>query len=104
MLKWIRPILLGLAVAATVRHWDLRLVDLEPFDAYSWRAAALPTICIAVVSLIASPFLPMGYCQYGCPTGAVLGYLRRHARSDRLTRADALACGLLALGLACLWR
>ena len=43
-------------------------------------------VTIAIVGIVISLFLPMGYCQYGCPTGAVLGYLRRHGRSGVAAR------------------
>lgn len=98
VLQWLRPALLVVIVAMALGRLDGQLVDLEPFDAYSWRAAAWPTITVAVVGLGISLFLPMGYCRYGCPTGAVLGYLRRSSRSDRFHRGDAVA--LLLLGLS----
>jgi len=101
LLQTIRPVLLIVIVLVPMLMWNISLVDLEPFDAYAWRAAGIATISIAVGGLAASLFLPMGYCHYGCPTGAVLGYLRRHARSDQFTRADAFALGLLLVAMAC---
>jgi hypothetical protein len=83
-------------VFVAVSNLPFNLVNIEPFDAYSWRAAAWPTTAVAIVGLIASLFVPMAYCRYGCPTGAVLEYLRRHGRSDRLTRADWFAAACLA--------
>ncbi|SFI59174.1 FMN-binding protein [Planctomicrobium piriforme] len=103
-LSTIRPVLLAIVVVSPLLQWNVSMVDLEPFDAYAWRAAGVATIAIAVIGLIASLFLPMGYCHYGCPTGAVLGYLRRHARSDRLTRSDAIAASLLILAIICFLR
>jgi len=97
----IRPVLLVLMILIPMLQWNLSLVDLEPFDAYAWRAAGNATLTIAIVGLIASLFIPMGYCQHGCPTGAVLGYLRRHSRSDQFTRADAFALTLFAIAGAC---
>lgn len=91
--------LLVLVVLATMLSWPLSLVDLEPFDAYVFRVAGTVTIVIFVVGLTASLFVPMAYCRFGCPTGAVLGFLRFHGKSDRLNRRDALAVGLLALAL-----
>lgn len=98
-LHWIRPMLLAWVVLVAAGNWPFNLVNIEPFDAYSWRAAAWPTTAIAIVSLLASLFIPMGYCRYGCPTGAVLEYLRRHSRSERWTRADSLAVGCLLVAL-----
>ena len=71
------------------------LVDIEPFDAWVFYVAGWATITIAVIGLVASLFVPMAYCRYGCPTGAVLGYLRFHSRSDRWTRRDWVALGLV---------
>ncbi|WP_437194141.1 FMN-binding protein [Planctomicrobium sp. SH527] len=104
-LHLVRPILLAVVVLVPMLEWSLSLVDLEPFDAYAWRAAGWATIAIAIGGIILSVFLPMGYCQYGCPTGAVLGYLRRHSHSGRLGRADAIALSLLVLAATCfLWK
>ena len=60
------------------------------------------TITIAIVGLIASLLVPMAYCRYGCPTGAMLEFLRMNAKSDRWTRRDWVALGLAGLALA-LW-
>jgi polyferredoxin len=93
-LVWIRPLLLVWVLLVTMMHWSFSLVDIEPFDAYSWRAATWPTILVAVVGLLASLRIPMAYCRFGCGTGAVLQFVRRHSRSDRLTSMDlfAFAC------------
>ncbi len=103
LLTWIRPVLLALIVMVPLLHLRVSLVDLEPFDAYAWRAAGIATISVAVVGIVASLFLPMGYCQYGCPTGAVLGYLRRHGKSGEFSRGDGLALALLVLAAICFW-
>ena len=97
-LRLIRPALLAWVLVVAVCRWPFSLVDIEAFDAYSWRAAAWPTIAIAVGGLVASLFVPMAYCRYGCPTGALLNYLRRHGRSDRLSRADFFAAACLVVG------
>jgi len=100
LLRMIRPLLLAWALLVVLCQWPFSLVDLEPFDAWSWRAAAWPTVAVAVVGLVASLFVPMAYCRYGCPTGAVLEYLRCHRQSHRLTQADLLAVACLVIGLA----
>jgi hypothetical protein len=99
VLRLIRPALLAWVVFVAVGNLPFNLVNIEPFDAYSWRAAAWPTTAVAIVGLVASLFAPMAYCRYGCPTGAVLDYLRRHSRSDRLTRADWFAVACLAMAV-----
>ncbi|MEQ1828938.1 MAG: FMN-binding protein [Pirellula sp.] len=98
-LTWIRPALLVWVVLVGTLGLTYSLVDVEPFDAYAWRAAAWPTIAIAVVGIVASWRIPMAYCRFGCPTGAVLNYLRRNAKSDRLTRADWFAAACLGIGI-----
>ncbi len=101
LLELLPALLLGWVVLVAVTGWSYSLVDVEPFDAYLFRVAGWPTIVIAVVGLVASLFVPMAYCRFGCPTGALLGFLRRHARGDRLGLRDAfaVACLLLAVGL-----
>lgn len=102
-LHLVRPVLLAVVVLVPMLDWSLSLVDIEPFDAYAWRAAGWATILIAAGGIVLSVFLPMGYCQYGCPTGAVLGYLRRHSHSGRLGRSDAIAFSLLILATICFY-
>jgi Na+-translocating ferredoxin:NAD+ oxidoreductase RnfG subunit len=97
LLALLRPALLALVIVAAFGVVRLELVDIEPFDAYAWRAAGAATISVAVVGLGFALLIPMGYCRYGCPTGAVLGYLRRNSRSDRLSPADGLAVVLVLL-------
>ncbi len=98
-LPWIRPLLMAWVVLVSLLHWPFSLVDIEPFDAYSWRAAAWPTVLVAVIGIIASLKVPMAYCRYGCATGALLQYLRRNSQSHRWSRADLMACVCLALGI-----
>jgi hypothetical protein len=97
-LRWLPPLLLGLVVIVTMLVLPLDLAHLEPFDAYSLRAAGLATIAIAIVGLIASLFVPMAYCRYGCPTGALLEFIRARGPTDHFSRRDIAA--LLLVGLA----
>ena len=99
VLIWIRPGLIAWAVLVTLFQLNFSLVDIEPFDAYSWRAAAWPTVLIAILGIVVSLRVPMAYCRFGCGTGAILQYLRRHSRSDQLTRSDLFAVLCLAVGL-----
>ena len=102
-LLWIRPLLLAWVVLVGLLHLPFSLVDIEPFDAYAWRAAAWPTVLVAVVGIAASLRVPMAYCRFGCGTGAILQYVRRHSQSDRLTRADLFAAICLAFGGLVYW-
>lgn len=79
------------------------LVDLEAFDAYLFRIAGTSAIAVAVSGVIASLFVPMAYCRFGCPTGALLEYFRRTRRSDRLSPADGIAVAIFALAVGLYW-
>ena len=58
---------------------------------------ALVSAGLAVVGLVACLFVPLAYCRFGCPTGALLEFLR--GSPQRLSRTDALG-GLLVLSVA----
>lgn len=93
LLAWILIVAMG--------HLPFSLVGLEPFDAFVFRIAGWATISVAVVGLIASLFVPRAYCRYGCPTGAMLKWLRVSAASERFGRRDwvAAAFALTAIGM-----
>ena len=99
-LRWFPALLLGLVVTTSILLLPIDLAHLEPFDAYVLGSAGIATIAIAIAGLIASAFVPMAYCHYGCPTGALLEFLRSHGPADRWGRRDLAA--LLLLGLASL--
>jgi hypothetical protein len=46
----------------------------------------------------------MAYCRYGCPTGALLEFIRAHGRSDRFGRRDVAALLLVALAQVLAWK
>ena len=71
----------------------------EPFHAYLLGIAPVAAILFALITLAISAKIPMAYCRLGCPTGRLLDYLRRNARSDKLTLADATAITLLVLAI-----
>ncbi len=101
MFSLLPGMLLFWVVVVAISGSSFSLVDLEPFDAYLFEVAGWATILVALVGLLVSMFVPMAYCRYGCPTGALLEYLRRHARSDEWQRRDffAVACLMAALVL-----
>ena len=74
--------------------------NFEPFDAYAIRTAGWVTIAIAVAGLAAACFVPMAYCHYGCPTGALLNFIRSHGRSDHFGRREIAALFLVVLAFA----
>ncbi|MFT4549871.1 MAG: NosR/NirI family nitrous oxide reductase transcriptional regulator [Verrucomicrobiales bacterium] len=101
VLRLVPFLLLLLVVVVGVRQLTFNLVSIEPFYAYLFRVAGWATIAIAVVGLVASLFVPMAYCRYGCPTGAMLNFLWGGGRAGTFSRRDglALACLALAVGL-----
>lgn len=99
-LRWLAPGLLFVVLVVAMLGLPIDLAHLEPFDAYVLRAVGWVTGSIAVAGLIASLFVPMAYCHYGCPTGALLNFIRSHGRSDRFSRRDVVAALLVALAWA----
>jgi hypothetical protein len=103
-LRWLPGLLLAFVVVVSVLVLPIDLAHIEPFDAYVLQAAGVATVTIAVVGLIASLFVPMAYCHYGCPTGALLEFIRSHGRADRFGRRDIAALLLLALAVLLTWK
>jgi NosR/NirI family nitrous oxide reductase transcriptional regulator len=103
-LRWLPPLLLALVIIISILVLPIDIAHLEPFDAYSFRAAGVATITIAIVGLIASLFVPMAYCHYGCPTGALLEFIRSHGATDRFGRRDVAALSLAALAWVLAWK
>lgn len=99
ILSAIPALLLLWVVIVAVGGLPFSLVDIEPFDAYVPAIAGWATLTLAVVGLVASLFVPMAYCKYGCPTGAILSYLKRSRLSGRVTRRDFVAMVLALTGL-----
>jgi NosR/NirI family nitrous oxide reductase transcriptional regulator len=91
-------LLLTLIVALTAIPLDL--AGLEPFAAYIVHSAGLATLVVAAVGLLAACFVPQAYCRFGCPTGALLNFVRARGPTDRFSRRDTAA--LLLVGLAAL--
>ena len=76
-----------------------RLAILEPFDAYVWEVAGAVTIALALISLIGSAFVPMAYCRYGCPTGAMLKLFEFQPDEQGWNRRDYLSFFFLSLSV-----
>jgi Na+-translocating ferredoxin:NAD+ oxidoreductase RnfG subunit len=89
--------LLGAVVFIVALGLGFNLNTLEPFDAYVFRIAGLASLVIAIVGLIASLFIPMAYCRYGCPTGALFKVLRYTGDQDRFSKRDWVALGAVVL-------
>jgi Na+-translocating ferredoxin:NAD+ oxidoreductase RnfG subunit len=74
-LRYFQLLLIVWVMAIGLLHLPFSPVDIEPFDAWLWSIAGAATIVVAVAGLVASLFVPMAYCRFGCPTGAVLDYI-----------------------------
>jgi len=109
-LKWLPPALIALVIAialwqfpskatSSIREPMMELAGIEPFDAYLvfLGKVGLATVVVAIIGLVASIFVPMAYCKYGCPTGLVLNFVRSHGKADHFGRRDVGAALLLLL-------
>jgi hypothetical protein len=54
--------------------------------------------------LVASFFVPQAYCRFGCPTGALLNFVRARGPADRFSRRDAAALVLVGLAVLLNWK
>ena len=98
-LRWLPGLLLLFTLVVTMLVLPFELSDIEPFDAYVAHAWSW-TMGIAVAGLIAALFVPMAYCKFGCPTGALLEFIRTRGPQDHFSRRDVAALFLVA---ATLW-
>ncbi len=103
-LRWLPPLLLAFVLIVSMLGLPIDLAHVEAFDAYLFRTAGLATVIIAIVGLVASLFVPMAYCHYGCPTGAFLTFIRGHGRADHFGRRDVSAVILLGLAALLSWK
>jgi len=91
-------VLLGLVFFLVLAGVSVNLAAFEPFDAWVFRATGVASLVLAVAGLIASIFHPLAYCKFGCPTGALLRFLRTGESPDHFALRDWTALALLGLG------
>lgn len=103
-LRWLPGALLFGVLFVVMLPLDFDLASLEPFDAYVIRSAGVATILLAVAGLVAAMFVPKAYCKYGCPTGALLEFVRARGVKDGFGRREVAAGLLLVVGLAMHWQ
>jgi hypothetical protein len=96
-LEYLPAGLLLLVLVAAMVALPLELAGIEPFDAYLVRSAGWATLTVAGVGLVASGFVPQAYCRFGCPTGALLNFVRGRGPGDRFSRRDAAALVMVAI-------
>lgn len=96
-LEHLPGLLLGLMALSLLLGWGWNLNAFEPFDAFVLRSAAPAALTLALLGLLWSLVQPMAYCRFGCPTGALLRWLRAGSAGGRLPWRDVLVALLLAL-------
>ena len=95
-LRWLPGLTLGFMVLVSMLPLAFDLAGFEPFDAYLLGIGGVATITVALVGLVAAVFVPKAYCRYGCPTGALLEFVRSHGARDGFGRRDFFALLILA--------
>ena len=103
-LEFLPGALLAFTVVMAAVALPFDLAGLEPFAAYIIRSAGVATLTVAALGLVASLFVPQAYCRFGCPTGALLNFVRARGATDRFSRRDAAALGLVALAALLNWK
>lgn len=94
-LPWV---LLALVFLVSLTGWRVDLAGWEPFDAWTLRSSLTASVVVALLGLVASVAIPMAYCRYGCPTGALLRFLKGGWDARRWERRDAVAAVLVLAG------
>jgi NosR/NirI family transcriptional regulator, nitrous oxide reductase regulator len=100
-LETVPGVLLVCVLAALLLGLPVNLASVEPFDAWLLRGTIGLTACIAIAGLAASLFVPQAYCRFGCPTGALLNFMRSGGNAARWSRRDSTALGSVALAIIC---
>jgi NosR/NirI family nitrous oxide reductase transcriptional regulator len=96
-LEYLPAALLGFTVVIALLALPFDLAGLEPFAAYVVRSAGVATLAVAGLGLVASCFVPQAYCRFGCPTGALLNFVRARGATDCFSRRDGAALVLVIL-------
>ncbi|MBA2117166.1 FMN-binding protein [Bremerella alba] len=103
LLSAVPAVLLAIGILIAFSMVDGNLAALEPFDAYVPTISGWASLSIAIGGLIFSAFVPMGFCRYACPTGAVISHVRWNASSDQWSIRDSVATLLMGLAVICFW-
>ena len=98
-LEWIPFILIFVVLFVAITSSAFPLANLEPFDGYVWEVAGVIAIAILLIGLAVSAFIPMAYCRYGCPTGALLKLFEFKQGVDGWSKRDYLSFTLLGVAL-----
>lgn len=104
LFRRIPGVLLCLAVVVLVSAPDRpvggpELAAWEPFAAWTPQSAAMASLILAGLSVLAAAWVPLAYCHYACPTGALLEYLRFQPKT-LVKVGDIAALGLMVATLS----
>lgn len=94
------PLALVLVAAAATVGLELDPAHLEAFDGFGLGDAALVSLGLLLLGLVAGAWVPMAYCRFGCGTGALLTWVQRGWQGGRRSWAGAGLSIALALALA----
>lgn len=97
-------ILLVIILLAVMLDFSININAMEAFDAWLILIAGWGTLLVAAAGLIFSFFTPMAYCRYGCPTGALLKFMRYAGEADGFSKKDVMALALVLLAAAIHWQ
>ncbi|OAI52455.1 hypothetical protein AYO47_06165 [Planctomyces sp. SCGC AG-212-M04] len=92
--------LLAVAFGLSLTKPRFNLARFEPFDAWVLWTAAAVSMLVGLAGLVAAVFVPMAYCRFGCPTGALLKLVRSHGQADRWSLRDFIAAAAVSLAAA----
>lgn len=94
-------LILATALIIAFLKLPIDLAGLEPFDAWTIKGVGIATVSVAIIGLLFSLFVPMGYCRFGCPTGFMLELLRKE--KEGFCRRDAWlgVLAVVAVGFYC---
>ncbi|TLD70416.1 4Fe-4S binding protein [Phragmitibacter flavus] len=104
LLETIPLLLLTFILVIVMLGLNIDINKLEAFDAWLVTVAGWGILLTAIAGLIFSLFTPMAYCRYGCPTGALLKFVRYAGASDHFGKKDAVALALLLLAALLHWQ
>jgi len=80
---------IAIGFISLIQPTGINLSWLEPFDAYLLGFGFSVSAIVWISSLIAARLSPLYYCRHACPTGKILGYVRRDSQRNRLGLIDA---------------
>jgi len=77
LLKWVRPVGLGVIAIILLFGVSVDLTDVEPFSAFTYQTASAVVLVMAIFFLLVSVIIPKPWCNYFCPTGQLLELMRK---------------------------